>query len=60
MGSADLLARDVRTADHCDRINRAVATVDHLIDEIIEHNQPITSNVIELRPAAANPAATAA
>jgi signal transduction histidine kinase len=52
MGSADLLARDVRTADHCDRINRAVATVDHLIDEIIEHNQPITGNVIQLRAAA--------
>ena len=35
-------------------------TVDHLIDEIIEHNQPITGNVIPLRPAAANSAATAA
>lgn len=39
MGSADLLARDVRAARHCDRINRAVETVDHLIDEIIEHNR---------------------
>jgi K+-sensing histidine kinase KdpD len=60
MGSADLLARDVRTADHCDRINRAVATVDHLIDEIIEHNQPITGNVIQLRAAAAKPTSFAA
>jgi hypothetical protein len=39
---------------------RAVATVDHLIDEIIEHNQPITGNVVQLRPAAVNSAATAA
>lgn len=41
MGSADLLARDVRAVKHCARINRAVETVDHLIDEIIEHNRTV-------------------